>query len=937
MQPAQTFLETILPETGVYCAIHFVHDARAPQGKRAVHEWTSTPAEAASRVLYWSAQGLDAYHACATYKVAGTQAKGRRQDNVAEIAAFWLDIDCGAGRDYVGPREALEALARFCRATGLPQPSLVLSGHGVHAYWPLEEPLTPEVWTPLALQLKELTKLQGLGADHKRTSDCASILRTPGTLNYKTEPMPVKCLHNSGIYANDAVVPKLRHIATNSAKPEVPEGMNVDIGQTFAGRLPAYAEAIAAVCPQMAIIRDTRGDVSEPTWYAGLTILARCEDGDRFAQEWSTGHPDYDYSKTEAKLAHAKAAPGPSTCGVFEDGNAAPCNNCPNKGKTRSPITLGVAQGLDSVPTNPKDPLPALPTPYYWGPGNSVWYTQRDPVSGTTSSKLLYKYPLYLEALRNGETQVNTQSVLKHYVPGKGWLTCVISMKDLRGQGAAGILAGNDIAFGPDSMKRALDFLHRSFEQAKDQEKREMGFEQMGWKEDGSFVIAYRQYMPDGSIRAVGGDKAFETRAGMFHEPRGTLDGWRRAAQPMFGAGLEPHAFIVLCHFAAPLMAMTGDVGTIVSAWGPRGAGKSHAASVGMSIYGADKGMEIINNDTAVGRNTSLGVLSNLPVVINDIHKMNPETVDGFAIKFTEGRDRLRGNSDGSLNAPARSWQTILVTTGNHSLVERLGTPEDACRIFEFFMPALGPQYKQHEGQQMLREVNANRGIAGDWWCRMLVNPKFRPVVKQMVEDMMTSYSHLLGGDPADRFWIRLLACVATAAAIVAKTGTLEFSPKRIMDWAVAQMGDLRTASNAHTEEAVASLARYIDAHQHTTLVTIGTPGQNRRYVVKTEPRGAMLIRIELDNAGDPSRIYLEQKALRAWCVKESLNFLNIRDALAYEKVLERHTYLYVLGKGTHLSSGQVKVWDVNPRVPAMSGALEVVDGGVSLPQAGVG
>ena len=50
MQPAQTFLETILPETGVYCAIHFVHDARAPQGKRAVHEWTSTPAEAAALI-----------------------------------------------------------------------------------------------------------------------------------------------------------------------------------------------------------------------------------------------------------------------------------------------------------------------------------------------------------------------------------------------------------------------------------------------------------------------------------------------------------------------------------------------------------------------------------------------------------------------------------------------------------------------------------------------------------------------------------------------------------------------------------------------------------------------------------------------------------------------------------------------------------------------
>jgi hypothetical protein len=78
----------------------------------------------------------------------------------------------------------------------MPKPYLVNSGGGVHAYWPLETPVSRDEWLPLAEQLKSICDDYNLYADPVVTADSARILRVPGTKNYKEEdPRLVKIFY----------------------------------------------------------------------------------------------------------------------------------------------------------------------------------------------------------------------------------------------------------------------------------------------------------------------------------------------------------------------------------------------------------------------------------------------------------------------------------------------------------------------------------------------------------------------------------------------------------------------------------------------------------------------------------------------------------------------------------------------------------------------
>ena len=130
------------------------------------------------------AKNYDAYFGCAKYETNKT----RSTDNVLAIKAFWLDIDCGENKPYATQADGVAALQSFCKTLGLSKPTLVNSGRGLHVYWPLTTEVTRQEWTPVAKRLKTLCHEHKLEADPSRTSDAASILRMPDTLNFKGDP-----------------------------------------------------------------------------------------------------------------------------------------------------------------------------------------------------------------------------------------------------------------------------------------------------------------------------------------------------------------------------------------------------------------------------------------------------------------------------------------------------------------------------------------------------------------------------------------------------------------------------------------------------------------------------------------------------------------------------------------------------------------------------
>lgn len=129
-------------------------------------------------------------------------ARGENEDVLA-LPGLWIDVDVAddAHKERALPpslADAVSLVQSFQREPSI----LVHSGHGLHAYWLFREPLiirTPEdqaraenLTSRFQATIRDAALKKGWKLDN--TSDLARVLRVPGTMNYKTEPRPVKVI-----------------------------------------------------------------------------------------------------------------------------------------------------------------------------------------------------------------------------------------------------------------------------------------------------------------------------------------------------------------------------------------------------------------------------------------------------------------------------------------------------------------------------------------------------------------------------------------------------------------------------------------------------------------------------------------------------------------------------------------------------------------------
>ena len=297
--------------------------------------------------------GYETYHACAAFKEArndpsgtpdGQKRFGRTKHNASGAKSFWLDIDVGTGKQYATQQKALDALAVFCRTLNLPPPIVVSSGAGLHVYWPLTHTLDPEIWKHYAVGLKRLCAEHDLFADPARTADISSVLRTPGTSNRKHGvARKVECdpkFLEIRPYAIECFSIFLEHAVTTPQKSSRRRRVAERLASIVTKHEPALGQAIVKQCGQLQGLRDKRGNIAEPLWYAGLGVLAFCKDGDDLGHEWSNGYPGYTYEETQNRLERARKLTGATTCERFYSLNRQVCEACAHWQKINSPIAL---------------------------------------------------------------------------------------------------------------------------------------------------------------------------------------------------------------------------------------------------------------------------------------------------------------------------------------------------------------------------------------------------------------------------------------------------------------------------------------------------------------------------------------------------------------------------------------------------------------------
>jgi hypothetical protein len=380
------FMEQVVPwpsagEDG-YVNLHW--KIRSPQTGADV--WSGRPLTNASDFmnlvqleLHRQNQFKDLYFCLSRQAKTGPHKRGkptvaRSAANALALRAIWLDVDVkDSPKGYATLQEAIKSIYLFADATHIPRPNaLVASGGGVHAYWISDCPLSVDEWRPYAEGLKTAAIQYGLRADYGVTTDCARILRIPGTYNHKTEPAKqVKLLLLEPAYKFPEKLTALMSLApTKIGTAAVPEDLPFDAA-AFAGKKPApgfaslpmdeslsegIKQELAPLDPHPIITgcgfyNDallTHGkDHQQPLWNLAVLGTVFMERGRDLAHMIGNGHPDYSPESTDAmydrkEREHDEKGLGWPSCKAIADAGCALCATCPHFGKIKSPLNLAI-------------------------------------------------------------------------------------------------------------------------------------------------------------------------------------------------------------------------------------------------------------------------------------------------------------------------------------------------------------------------------------------------------------------------------------------------------------------------------------------------------------------------------------------------------------------------------------------------------------------
>jgi hypothetical protein len=269
----EEFLSLVLPDTGFYFIV-----TPNPDGPGFIHYPLKTIPEMVAKAHALNDAQQNVYFACASYRDESYIGKDGKRHwrtglNAGWVKSFWCEIDCGsdkaaAGKGYETLKQAGLALKAFCLANGLPIPTVVKSGGGLHCYWVFTETITKEDWLPVAFKFKALAK-EGrapLLADPSRTADIASVLRPVGTGNWKpARAGAVVTLHRVGDPMTFAHFQSAIEAAHAQMLADKPPSAN-DAATPYAGPglpLALLADALARIEP----------DVPRDKWWGVLSPL----------------------------------------------------------------------------------------------------------------------------------------------------------------------------------------------------------------------------------------------------------------------------------------------------------------------------------------------------------------------------------------------------------------------------------------------------------------------------------------------------------------------------------------------------------------------------------------------------------------------------------------------------------------------------------------
>jgi len=885
-------LDAVLPHEGRYCVFGY--------GSYPDQRFVDTREEVEAAVKQLVAKKADVYFGCAKF---GAQDK-RTHDNALHFQALWMDIDCGPTKGapdskghvkgYLTQEIGLQKLQEFCKSVKLPRPILVDSGYGIHAYWLLEEAISRREWEPLSKRLRDLCVENGLIVD-PAVFEASRVLRIPGTYNFKDKdnPLPVSVLNELTTRMTYERIKEL----LGAPEPEkevpdyIPKGLSPMMEALLGNQIKRFKTIMIRSakddgCQQLVHCFEHQSELEEPLWRAGLSIAAFCVDGKDAAHKLSNQYPDYDADEVERKVDYIVAKGGPYTCATFERLRPGGCDECPHKGKIKSPIVLG-AEILEAddeevvVQTESGEEqtyqIPEYPFPYFRGKNGGVY---RKAADDEDEPALVYEHDLYVVKRMRHEEQGEVV-LLRLHLPRDGVkefsvpATSVVVKEKLREA-----LAHQGVMQTPKQVESLLYYIMAFVKNLQYQKKAEIMRTQFGWVEkESKFIVGDREITKDGVFYSP---PSSTTKDVVQHiHTAGSLEKWKEVFNMYALPGLEPHAFAALTAFGSPLLKFTGLDGAIINVIYPySGSGKSTTLYMCNSVIGHPKKLGAIWKDTMNTKMHMLGVMNNLANTVDEITNMTPAEFSDFAYSISQGRGKNRMKSQtNEMRVNNTSWQGITLASSNASFYEKLGLAKDSpdgemMRVLEYRVEpnnvidaALGKRMFDH---QLLENYGHAIEIYIQWLVNNLEDAKALLAKVQARIDKQVQFTS------RERFWSAVAACNITGGLIAKHLELLNFDMARINKWLVGTLGEMRIDVKPPDISPTMVLGEFMNSYLSNALI-VNDEIDARSSLIPLptlEPKGELLIRYEPDTKD----LYILASSFKRHCASRQINY---KDTLA--------------------------------------------------------
>lgn len=890
--------------------------------------------------------GFDAYFALATFEEAGS----RKVTNVKELRTFFLDLDCGPSKDYENQNEAMLALRGFCKKLDLPKPLLINSGRGIHVYWFLSEPISMEEWLPVAETLKRLCAEHNLLADPAVTADAARVLRVPRTHNHKPDPPVSVSFFGSDVpkpldidvfkeYLGAELIPvPTRHI---------PSGSNAVMDALLGNKKNTFKDIVLKTragngCEQIKNVLVNQQDISEPLWRAGLSIAKFCEDGQKAAHLMSKNHPEYNTADTIKKMDLIK---GPYLCDTFDEFSPGICSECPNRGKIKSPISLGSsireATEEDNVVEAPSIDLPdapintytipAYPAPYFRGANGGV-YTRVTLPDGDVTEKPIYHNDLYV-VRRLWDGELGEAIVMRLHLPKDGVreftipLTAVNSREEFRKQ-----MSMYGVAVS--KMDEIMHYTTTWVNELQANSVADEAHKQFGWTDDQckSFILGNQEIFGD----RVEFNPPSNQTMGLFpaFEPKGTLEEWKETINFYNRDGFELHQFVVGSSFGSILMNLSPvNCAALHIHSKESGVGKTTAIAAAVSVWGRPEELIINERDTFNTKMHRGEIYHNLPLYMDELTNSSANELSNLAYQLTGGRQRGRMTSGGNAERyRGDAWKLLSVTTGNTSIIERVSMAKampkaEAQRILEVKVDRLFNEAEEKEEQDRFSAALSNHyGTAGKEYVQYVISNL--DAVTKLIDEVRSKVDKAAGLTSENRFWSAFATNTMAGLILAKRAGLIDYDIGKIFKWAVSMLKQNQhyvSDMNASVEEV---LNDYIHEHWGNVLWIKSTDdlrkqnqnGLDSLVVPEALPRGKLVARYETDL----KKAYLIPKPLRVWCGEQQINYAAFLEELKTNMGATKTKMR--LSKGTHMQLPPTDVIVVSCSIEGSDEASSIED-----------